>query len=135
MAHAIIAAASKKRGLGIKTISAGLFADFEGMLAVRAARITCDKYQTPMPHFVATHISKVDLSQAARIFVMEQKHVSLLLSNSSLPPERICLIGEFDPMQRGPEIVDPMGEDMEAFERALLWSFAGLHPQLFGNDS
>lgn len=103
--------------MGIQTISAGLSADFEGMLAVRMARVTCDKYQTPMPHFVATHVSKVDLSQAARIFVMEQKHVSLLLSNSSLPPERICLLGEFDPMQRGPEIADPTGEDLEAFER------------------
>jgi hypothetical protein len=33
-----------------------------------------------------------------------------------LPPERINLIGAFDPQRRGVEIEDPMGGDFAAFE-------------------
>jgi protein-tyrosine-phosphatase len=59
----------------------------------------------------------VDLSGMTRIFVMEHDHVSSLLENTSLPPERISLIGKFDPEHRGVEIDDPIGQETEAFER------------------
>src|SRR5689334_4772683 len=100
MAQAIFAAESKRRGLAVRALSAGLSADFEGMMVIRAARLMCDKYHTPMPQFVATYFPNIDLSHTARIFVMERSHVPLLLTETSLAPERVCLLGEFDPFHR-----------------------------------
>ncbi len=70
-----------------------------------------------MPKFVATHIANVDLSGARRVFAMEHSHVSALLADSTFVPQRISLLGEFDPQRRGSEIDDPMGQDTVAFER------------------
>ena len=87
------------------------------MLAAREARITCDRHGTPMPKFVATHIANVDVSGVRRVFAMERSHISALVADSTISPERISLLGEFDPQRRGSEIDDPMGQDTVAFER------------------
>lgn len=114
IAHAICVAETRKRGLGVHVLSAGIN-DFEGALAVREARLVCEKRLTPMPKFVATHVSHVDLDVAKRVFVMERAHVEPLVAHG-IAPGRISLIGEFDPRRRGIEIDDPIGKSAEAFE-------------------
>jgi protein-tyrosine phosphatase len=115
MAHAIFAAEAKRRNLPVDVLSAGTI-DFGGALAVREARLLCDGYNTPMPKFISTCVTNVDLSGATRVFVMERNHVETLLTRG-ISPDRISLLGEFDPQSRGAEIEDPIGQDPEAFER------------------
>ena len=68
-----------------------------------------------MPKFVATHIANVDLSGARRVFAMEHSHVSALLADSTFVPQRISLLGVFDPLRLGWEIYYQMGQDTVAF--------------------
>jgi len=117
IAHAICTAEARRRGLKVGILSAALAPEYEGMLAAREARLVCDRYRTPMPKFVSAHISHVDVSSARRIMVMERSHISPVLNAGKCPAERISLLGEFDPQQRGAEIEDPIGRDTAAFER------------------
>jgi len=116
MAHAIFTAEIKKRGIPAQTISAGLY-DFEGVLAAREARLACDRHNTPMPKFVSTYFRNVDLSNAVRVFVMTEDHVELLQTGSSIPAERISLLGKLDPKHRGDEIDDPIGKESAEFDK------------------
>jgi len=115
MAHAIFAAEAKRRNLPVNILSAGTI-DFGGALAVREARLLCDNYNTPMPKFLSTCVTNLDLSGARRVFVMERNHVDTRLGHG-VSPARISLLGEFDPQNRGAEIEDPIGQDLEAFDR------------------
>jgi protein-tyrosine-phosphatase len=115
MAHAIFSSETARRGLEIGNLSAGL-ANFDGVSVAREARLTCEKNKTPLPKFIASYIGNVDLTGVTRVFVMEHSHVPLLLKLTSLSPDRISLLGEFDPEQRGAEIDDPIGQDIVAFE-------------------
>ena len=117
MAHAIFDFESTRRGRRVNVLSAGVWSGFEGVLAAREARITCDRHGTPMPKFVSTHIASEDVSGATRVFVMEHSHVTALAADARILPERISLLGEFDPARRGAEIDDPIGQDTAAFER------------------
>src|SRR5436190_1790645 len=108
MAHAIFAAEAKRRKLPVNVVSAGTV-DFRGAMAVMEARLICDRYQTPMPKFISTCVTGVDLSNAIRVFVMEHNHTDSLIARG-ISPDRISLLGEFDPQNRGPEIEDPMGQ-------------------------
>jgi len=115
MAHAIFAAEAKKRKLRVNVLSAGTI-DFGGTLAVTEARLVCDQNQTPMPKFISTCITEVDLAGATRIFVMQRMHIDALIAHG-VSSERISLLGEFDPQNRGPEIEDPIGQDAAAFDK------------------
>ena len=117
MAHAIFAAEAARRGLPVRVLSAGVVPGFEGMLAIREARLVCDRRQTPMPKFISTHISVTDLTEARRLFVMERDHVNAVSAHARLLPDRVSLLGDFDPQQRGAEIEDPMGQETSAFDR------------------
>jgi protein-tyrosine-phosphatase len=117
MAQAIFASESTRRGQSISVRSAGVWSGFDGMLAATEARTVCERHGTPMPNFVSTHIATADLSGATRVFAMEHSHISALLADSRISPGRISLLGEFDPQGRGPEIDDPIGQDIAAFER------------------
>ena len=116
MAHAIFHAEAVKRSLEVTVLSAGT-CNYEGASVVKEVRAICERHHIPMPKLVATYIAKVDVSGATRIFAMEQMHMDYLVADPRLSPERIHLIGEFDPQQRGAEIEDPMGQDSVAFER------------------
>jgi protein-tyrosine phosphatase len=116
MAHAILATEVARRGLPVRVLSAGVSPGFEGMLAIRQARLTCERHNTPMPKFISTHMSNTDFSRARRLFVMEAEQAIAVLNYTTLPPDRISLLGDFDPHCRGPEIEDPMGQDSAAFE-------------------
>src|SRR6185436_11778293 len=116
MAHAICAAELARRGLNIAVLSAGL-SDLGGMLIADEARRICWAHQTWLPKFASTFIAKLDLTDVVRAFVMQHNHVPSLLEQTSLPPERITLLGEFDPHQRGAEIDDPIGQKSAVFEQ------------------
>jgi len=115
MAHAILAAEALTRKLNIEILSAGVD-DYGGCLADRLARQICDVHGSPMPKFIATYVGDLDLSQAIRILVMEQRHAVRLQERFQVPAERVSLLGEFDPQQRGLEIDDPIGTDFEVFD-------------------
>jgi protein-tyrosine-phosphatase len=116
MAQAIFAAEARRRGLLVDVTSAGTW-DFGGATAVAEARLVCDKRQTPMPKFVSTHISNIDFDFVHRVFAMEHQHVATLLSETTVAPERVTLLGQLDPLHRGLEIEDPIGKDCLAFEQ------------------
>src|SRR6266576_3605016 len=69
-----------------------------------------------MPKLLSTYLPKVDLSDATRILVMERGHIPQVLAATRAPPERISLLGAFDPEQGDEEIEDPIGKDPAAFE-------------------
>ena len=114
MAHAILAAEAERRGLAITVWSAGTW-DFEGEWAAIDARLACERHNTPMPKLLATHLPNLDLSDATRVFVMERAHIADVLKHTALPPERVSLLGTFDPQKGDEEIADPIG-DPAAFE-------------------
>jgi protein-tyrosine-phosphatase len=47
---------------------------------------------------------------------MEQHHADLLTHEFEVSPERVTLLGEFDPQGRGREISDPIGRDGAVYE-------------------
>jgi protein-tyrosine-phosphatase len=115
MAHAIFVAEAAKRGLSVDVTSAGIF-DFDGISATEEAQLVCKRHNTPMQKLEATHISRVEVSKANRIFAMQGSHVIALVA-AGVPAERITLLGGLDPKKRGNEIDDPMGLDADAFEQ------------------
>ena len=117
MAHAIFEAEANKRGLLVEVLSAGISSGFAGTMAAREARLVCEKHGTPMSKLLSDHVGKLDITSARRVFVMESEHLEALVAQSELPSSRFSLLGDFDPLQRGAEIEDPIGQDMAAFDR------------------
>jgi protein-tyrosine phosphatase len=115
MAHAILHAEVDRRGLPITVCSAGTW-NFEGTMAAIEARLACEKHETPMPKLLASPLKKLDLSDATRVLVMERAHIAEVLAATGVMPERVSLLGAFDPKQGGEEIDDPIGSDQTAFD-------------------
>ena len=115
MAHAIMVAEAARRGLRINVLSAGVW-DFEGTPAAHESLLACKRHNTPLQKFIATPIHSADFSDVTRVFVMERDHISALLAKTSLAPNQISLLSEYDPAQRGDDIADPIGEGADAFE-------------------
>lgn len=115
MAQAIFCAETKQRKMAVKVISAGVF-DFEGQQAVRDAKLCCDRHGTPLVNHVSTYFRNVDLTSAARIFVMSGDHAALLSEADPSLSDRISLLGIFDPKHRGNELEDPTGKEPAAFD-------------------
>lgn len=85
-------------------------------MAAIDARLTCEKHQTPMPKLLSTPLSKLQLSDATRVFVMEHAHIPEVLAKTRLPPERVSLLGKFDPEQGDEEIADPIAMGPAEFD-------------------
>jgi protein-tyrosine-phosphatase len=115
MAQAIFYAEAKQRKMAVTVLSAGLF-DFEGQHAVREAQLCCERHGTPLVNRFSTYFRSVDLTSAARIFVMTGEHVTLLTEANPNLSDRISLLGTFDPQHRGEEIEDPIGKEGAAFD-------------------
>ena len=116
MAHAIFAAEVERRGLPVTVHSGGTWWELEGHAVADEALRTCERHGTPLRKFSATHYAAADLEGAARVFVMERRHMEVLLGETSLASERLSVLGVFDPEYRGAEIDDPMGQDAAAFD-------------------
>jgi protein-tyrosine-phosphatase len=117
MAHAILVAEVEKRGLPVEVYSAGAF-DFRGAPAIDDTTRTCELHDTPAPSDVATWVRDLPLDSIARFLVMEKLHAEVLIEGYAIAPERVSLLGEFDPKQRGVEIADPFGQSSAVYERS-----------------
>jgi protein-tyrosine-phosphatase len=115
MAQAIFVAEAARRKLNVTVLSAGIW-DMEGMVAAERAQYVCNLHGTPMTKLEAVHHVKLDLTEAVRVFVMEPRHKGALEKQTAVLPERISLLGQFDPLQRGEAIEDPVGMPTFAFE-------------------
>jgi len=106
MAHAIFVAEVEKRKLPVDVYSAGVL-DFRGAPAIADTTRTCTLHNTPAPEDVANWVRDLPLDSITRFLVMEQYHADALIGNFGVTPDRVSLLGEFDPQQRGLEIDDP----------------------------
>lgn len=117
MAHAIFVAEAKQRQLAVEVYSAGVF-DFRGASAIRETTATCELNKTPAPQEIATWVRDLPLEAINRFLVMERLHADVLIGSYAISPERVSLLGEFDPQNRGAEIDDPFGQSDAVYQRS-----------------
>jgi protein-tyrosine-phosphatase len=117
MAHAIFVAEAKKRSLGIDVYSAGIL-DFSNAPQLKETSTTCLQHDTPPPKESPTWVRQLPLESITRFLVMEQNHADMLISEYGISPNRISLLGAFDPHQRGVEIDDPFNQGSVVYERS-----------------
>jgi len=117
MAHAIFVAEAKRRQLPYDVYSAGVF-DFTGAPAIRETTTTCELNNTPAPQEIATWVGNLPLESISRFLVMEQLHADVLRYEHGVSLNRIRLLGEFDPHNRGREIEDPFGQSNAVYQEA-----------------
>ena len=116
MAHAIFVAEAKRRQLSYDVYSAGVF-DFRGAPAIWETTNTCELNHTPAPEEIATWIGDLPLESINRFLVMEQLHADVLRYEHGVSQDRIRLLGEFDPRERGREIEDPFGQSNAVYQQ------------------
>jgi protein-tyrosine-phosphatase len=114
MAHAIFLSEVEKRKLPVDVYSAGVL-DFRGAPAIADTTRTCSLHNTPPPKDVANWVRDLPLDSITRFLVMEQYHADALIGNFGVAPERVSLLGEFDPQQRGLEIDDPYSYSSDVY--------------------
>lgn len=117
MAHAILVAEAEKRRLPLEVYSAGVF-DFRGEPAIDDTTNTCEMHDTPAPGEVATWVRDLPIDSIKRFLVMEKMHAEVLIADYGIEPERITLLGEFDPKRRGLEIADPYSRGRAVYEQS-----------------
>ena len=117
MAHAIFVAEARKRSLAVEIYSAGVF-DFSDEPPLVETSMICLQHNTPPPKETPTWVRELPLESINRFLVMEQDHADLLTSEFGISPDRISLLGTFDPQRRGAEIADPFGGSDFVYERS-----------------
>jgi protein arginine phosphatase len=116
MAHAIFVAEAARRRLSIETYSAGV-CDFTDLPPVNDTINTCLKHGTLVPKEESTWAGKLPLDSIDRFLVMERHHADALIEQFGVSADRVNLLGEFDPRDRGQEIADPIGQGTEVYDR------------------
>lgn len=106
MAHAIFVDEARKRSLDVDVYSAGVI-DFSDQPLVDLTSRTCLHYKTPSPKESPTFVGQLPLDTIKRFLVMEIGHAEALEKEFGISPDRISLLGTFDPRKRGAEIDDP----------------------------
>jgi protein-tyrosine phosphatase len=106
MAHAILSDEARKRSLALEIYSAGV-SDFSDQPPLIETSRTCLHYNTPAPKRTPTFAAELPLPSIDRFLVMEQRHAHALQNQFGISPDRISLLGTFDPKRRGAEIDDP----------------------------
>jgi protein-tyrosine phosphatase len=119
IAHAILASEVEKRSLPVEVYSAGV-QDFRGAPPVDDTLQTCLDHDTPSPKEEPTWVSDLPLDSITRFLVMENYHAHALVNQFGVSPERVSLLGEFDPKGRGSEIDDPYGCGSAVYKRSYL---------------
>jgi len=115
MAHAIFVVEAEKRSLVVEIYSAGVF-DFSDLPPLVETSFTCRQHNTPPPKATPTWVRHLPLDSINRFLVMENDHADVLTSEFGISPDRISLLGTFDPQRRGAEIVDPFGHGKAVYE-------------------
>jgi protein-tyrosine-phosphatase len=116
MAHAIFVAEARKRRLKVDVYSAGVF-DFSDAPPLAETSMTCVQHSTPPPKESPTWVGQLPLESINRFLVMEYDHADMLIGEYGISPDRISLLGEFDPQKRGAEIDDPFSYGRDIYER------------------
>ena len=116
IAHAILSSEVAKRSLPIEVYSAGVL-DFRDAPPVDETLKTCLDHETPSPKEQPTWVSELPLDSITQFLVMENYHVDQLVHRFGVSPDRINLLGEFDPLGRGDEIDDPYGRGIRVYTR------------------
>ncbi len=116
IAHAILVSEVEKRGLPIEVFSGSVY-DFRGAPAIDDTTHTCEIHQTPAPSEIATWVRDLPLESIDRFLVMEQFQAEILMDAYAISPNRVSLLGEFDPKRRGAEIADPYGQGRTVYEK------------------
>jgi len=117
MAHAIFVAEARKRSLAVEIYSAGVF-DFSDQPPLAETSNTCLQHHTPPPKETPTWAGELPLDSINRFLVMEHDHADVLESEFGVSPDRISLLGSFDPRRRGDEIADPFSHGSVVYERS-----------------
>ena len=117
MAHAIFAAEVEIRSLPVEVYSAGVL-DFRGAPPIHDTLQTCLDHNTPSPKEDPDWISDLPLDSITRFLVMENYHADVLVNDFGISSDRVTLLGEFDPHERGPEIDDPFGQSPAVYKRS-----------------
>jgi len=117
MAHAIFVAEARKRSLAVTVYSAGVI-DFSDEPPLDETSMTCLRHNTPPPKETPTWVGQLPLDSINSFLVMEHDHAAALKCEFGISPERISLLGTFDPQQRGAEIADPFGQGSLVYERS-----------------
>lgn len=117
MAHAILLAEAKKRSITVEVYSAGVF-DFSDAPPLVETSSTCLHHNTPPPKEAPTWVAQLPLDSINRFLVMERNHANVLMTEFGISPERISLLGTFDPHRRGTEIADPFSHSSLVYERS-----------------
>ncbi len=119
IAHAIFVSEVEKRSLPVEVYSAGVL-DFRGAPPVEDTLKTCLDHDTPSPKEDPTWISDLPLDSITRFLVMENYHADALIHEFGVSPDRVSLLGEFDPHSRGAEIDDPFGRGRAFYKQSYL---------------
>jgi protein-tyrosine phosphatase len=119
IAHAILVSEVEKRSLPVEVYSAGVL-DFRGAPPVNDTLKICLDHDTPSPKEEPTWVSELALDSITRFLVMEKYHAHALINQFGVPPDRVSLLGEFDPQGRGSEIDDPFGGGSAVYKRSYL---------------
>lgn len=119
MAHAIFVDEAKKRSLEVGVYSAGVV-DFSDMPPLVETTSMCLQHNTPAPDKAPTWVRELPLESITRFLVMEQEHADALVYVHGISPERVSLLGEFDPQKRGAELGDPFAQGEAAYKRSYL---------------
>jgi protein-tyrosine-phosphatase len=117
MAHAIFVAEVRKRSLAIEVYSGGVY-DFSDQPALTETSDTCLAHDTPPAKETPTWVGQLPLDSIDRFLVMEHSHAEKLTRDYGISPERISLLGTFDPQHRGVEISDPFGHGPQVYDRS-----------------
>lgn len=117
MAHAIFADEVKKRHLPINVYSAGVI-DFSDQPQLEETFETCARYHTTAPAESPTFVRQLPLDSIDRFLVMEQFHANALTYDFGVSPDRVTLLGTFDPRGRGVEIADPFARGTQAYRES-----------------
>lgn len=119
IAHAILVSEIEKRSLSVEVYSAGVL-DFRGAPPVNDTLRTCLDHNTPSPKEEPTWVPDLPLNSITRFLVMENYHADRLVNEFGISRDRVRLLGEFDPHDRGPEIDDPFGQGGAVYKRAYM---------------
>lgn len=116
MAHAIAVPELTERAWPVEVYSAGT-RDCSATPTAIPTWFTCCQNNTPPQKDVSTFVRDLPISSINRFFVMERQHLECLVTDYGVSPERISLLGSFDPKRRGDEIEDPMNQGSVVFDR------------------
>jgi protein-tyrosine phosphatase len=117
MAHAIFVDVVRKRSLKIEVYSAGVI-DFSDQPPVDETLRTCLHFNTPVPKTRPTFVRDLPVEEITHFLVMENYHAQMLMNEFGISPDRISLLGTFDPRRRGSEISDPFFSHSEQVYRS-----------------